>query len=153
MWSSTRPLVLILVLATWATLEASAKVATCRTRFKKDMDSDYCTKFGAGPYDMMKVQFHSRFSNPKNLAPQEGIEHVTLTVGVFTDQKYDELNAMDKPTCKQRMEKATRILNLVVPVDGRSSAEYDHVTNRQKAQVKTTARPRIYYFEVLDCEN
>ena len=41
----------------------------------------------------------------------------------------------------------------MIGTDGSWSVDYDHEDNQQKGKISTGGRPRLYYFEVLDCDN
>lgn len=40
----------------------------------------------------------------------------------------------------------------MVPVDGSWSEEFKNVDDTSTAKISTLGRPRIYYFELLDCD-
>lgn len=47
---------------------------------------------------------------------------------------------------------ATKLQTIIVPTDGTWSVDYAHSDNAANGKVSTAARPRLYYFEILDCE-
>ena len=60
---------------------------------------------------------------------------------------------MDKPSCEEYRGLAASIMKVQVPTDGTWSDDYDHKNNTKKTSVSAINRPRLYYAEVLDCNN
>ena len=129
------------------------KVGSCRTKFNRKMSSDYCSKFGTAQHTTMELSVRSRVVNHQSVTPSAQATHFKIEVAVFADQDYEKLEAKDNVTCKEKREAALRILTVVVPTDGGLSDDYAHEENTKVERVSTQGRPRIYYFELLDCSS
>ena len=55
-------------------------------------------------------------------------------------------------TCKEKRDAATSIIPVVVPTDGKWSSDYNHFFNTKIQDISTEKRPRIFYFEMIDCD-
>ena len=99
----------------------------------------------------------SRIINHKQLTKGGASDLVTVQVAVIADQEWEQIEKMDEKlrTCDTKRKMAQQVVDVKVPTDGRWS--YEVILEEKKEQlpqgkVTTQNRPRMYYFEVLDCD-
>ena len=88
-----------------------------------------------------------------NLKPSGDVEEVKVEIAILKDQDYEELQKMDDAKCEDYREKASSIWTRMIPIDGSWSDVHGHRETTKNASVFALQRPRIYYAEVLDCNN
>ena len=72
-----------------STQGVDAKLTSCRTRFVKGVNSEYCTKFGTGSFTELNEQIKSRMLNEKSLTANNNQKHVKIELAIIADQDYD----------------------------------------------------------------
>ena len=132
------------------TQQALGKYAECKTKMSgKKSESVYCTKFGTAQHDTLEFLINSRVLNAPHLTVSNNVESVKFEIGVFADQDYERFDS--KTSCYDKRKVATQLLTKFVPVDGEWSSVLKHPEDMSQAKVFTLKRPKMYYFEVLDC--
>jgi hypothetical protein len=131
------------------------KVSRCKEVLNKyDKDFFYCTKFSVGMGQDFRSYYKARFTRSmeglrdRNAAP--GLKDrtvVTVTLGVYDHSAWQELLALESPTCLQKEEMAFRTARARVPLDGKSVEGYVTLTERVWTQ------PTMYYMAVMDCDD
>ena len=102
----------------------------------------------------MDVEARIMVKNIESLTRKDSAGDISeIEIGIFKDQDYDQIRKKDKLSCSERRDMATELITTVVPLDGTWS---DNFTKGMKGQFSTTittqVRPRIYYFEIIDCD-
>ena len=90
---------------------SEAKTANCRARFK-DNKFDYCTKFGAPANGEVRVDWKSRLLNHAAFKPSNGdrdnqAQAAFIEFAIYSDQHWDDLQALKNPSCDERRLKAS----------------------------------------------
>ena len=73
-------------------------------------------------------------------------------MAVLTDQEYEKLEKMNNPTCQEKRDAASLILDIDMPTNGDWSDEFGEKQSKVTGHVHTMKRPRLYYFVMLDCD-
>ena len=101
----------------------------------------------------MTIDTRSRIHNFKNIELVDpDLKEIRLEIVVIADQDYKKFELIDKPSCEDKRKVATQIMNTIVPIGGDWSDEYEHIENKASSSIFTLKRPRLYYFEILDCK-
>ena len=101
----------ILAIALFLLAIAEGKTANCRARFK-DNKFDYCTKFGAPANGEVRVDWKSRLLNHAAFKPSNGdrdnqAQAAFIEFAIYSDQHWDDLQALKNPSCDERRLKAS----------------------------------------------
>ena len=141
---------MIILVAALLSTQALGKSVECKTNMKgKKSEQQYCTKFGVAAHATLLVGINSRVLNAPHLTVSGMAEMVKFEIGVFADQEYDRFTS--KTTCYEKRKAAAQLIQLVAPVDGGWSQSYNHTDNQFMTKIANSARPKMYYFELLDC--
>lgn len=115
-------MLLSLVSCVFFSTQVMGKHFNCKTRMAgKKSEHQYCGKFGTAQHDKMLINVKSRVLNAPHLAPTEGIDDVRFEIAAIADQDYEKLTSSS--SCYDKRKAATKLINVVVPVDGRWSSE------------------------------
>ena len=97
------------------------------------------------------VAINSRVLNAPHLTVSGQAENVKFEIGVIADQEYSRFTS--KTTCFEKRKAAAQIISITTPVDGGWSQSYNHTENQYSTKIANSARPKMYYFELLDCSS
>eukprot|EP00354_Favella_ehrenbergii_P002842 CAMPEP_0170473122 /NCGR_PEP_ID=MMETSP0123-20130129/15071_1 /TAXON_ID=182087 /ORGANISM="Favella ehrenbergii, Strain Fehren 1" /LENGTH=98 /DNA_ID=CAMNT_0010741913 /DNA_START=179 /DNA_END=475 /DNA_ORIENTATION=+ len=88
------------------------------------MTHEYCSKFGVASHASVQVIVRSKLQNAGGLTNSIGAEDVLIEIGIFKDQDYEQLQAMESPTCEDYKKLASAAMEIQLPVDGTWSDKY-----------------------------
>ena len=98
----------------------------------------------------MQIFVNSRVLNAPHLTVSNRADSVKFEIAVIADQDYEQFGA--KTTCNEKRKASTKLIPVVVPVDGDWSSNLNSTETMTRSKVFTLQRPKIYYFEILDCQ-
>mmetsp|Transcript_1228 Transcript_1228/g.1617 ORF Transcript_1228/g.1617 Transcript_1228/m.1617 type:complete len:126 (-) Transcript_1228:867-1244(-) len=101
----------------------------------------------------MDIDVRAKLTNSQSVTPNDSsLEAVRIEIAVLADQDYERIQKLNNPNCEDYRLGATKLIATVIPLDGSWSDEFMHDVAFKHSKVSTQGRPRMYYFQVLDCQ-
>ena len=100
----------------------------------------------------MDVQVRMKLANHDSVSVTgRNIEAVRAEIAIIADQDYERVKRLNRPSCEDYRMAATSLIATIIPINGDWSSDYTEDEALKHAKVSTLSRPRMYYFQVLDC--